>query len=282
MRRALLSVSFAILAVGMAACASPTTPSSQPSSPAAGSPSTNPCTTSPPVTTAGTLTVGTSYPYYQPFKTGPKDNPTGFEADVAHEIAKRLNLATVAWSVATFESLYAPGPKKWDFAMDEISYTAPRAQVVDFSDPYYTIQQGLLVKKGTPIESAHSIADLKTYHFGAQTGTTGLDFIKNTIKPAKVSQYNDTITAGQALSNGQIDAVVIDVPIAIPMTKQFTNLSVIGQFMTNESYAMTFVKGNPLVQCVDQALAAMKQDNTLKTITDKWFPGTTADIPVFQ
>ena len=280
MRRAMLSLSFAVLTVGMAACASPTTAVDHPSP--AGSPSTNPCTTSPPVTTAGTLTVGTSFPYYQPFKTGPKDNPTGFEADVAHEIAKRLNLATVAWSVATFESLYAPGPKKWDLAMDEISYTAQRAQVVDFSDPYYTIQQGLLVKKGTPIESAHSIADLKTYHFGAQTGTTGLDFIKNTIKPAKVSQYNDTITAGQALSNGQIDAVVIDVPIAVPMTKQFTNLAVIGQFMTTESYAMTFVKGNPLVQCVDQALAAMKQDGTLKTITDTWFPGTTADIPVFQ
>ena len=279
MRRALLSLSLAILTLGMAACSSPTTSSS--SSPS-GSPSTNPCTTSPPVTTAGTLTVGTSFPYYEPFKSGPKDNPTGFEADVAHEIAKRLNLGTVAWSVATFESLYAPGPKKWDLAMDEISYTTERAQVVDFSDPYYTIQQGLLVKKGTAIESAHSIADLKTYHFGAQTGTTGLDFIKNTIKPAKISQYNDTITAGQALSNGQIDAVVIDVPIAVPMTKQFTNLAVIGQFMTNESYAMTFVKGNPLVQCVNGALAAMKQDNTLKTITDRWFPGTTADIPVFQ
>src|SRR5207245_3275167 len=108
MRRASLSLSIVILAVGMAACASPTT-TAQPSSPLAGSPSTNPCTTSPPVTTSGTLTVGTSFPYYQPFKSGPKDNPTGFEADVAHEIAKRLNLATVAWSVATFESLYAPG-----------------------------------------------------------------------------------------------------------------------------------------------------------------------------
>src|SRR5713226_7466523 len=137
MRRiAVIAASVALL--GLTAC-STATPTAGSSPSGSVSPSTNPCTTSPPVTTAGTLTVGTSYPYYQPFKTGPKDNPTGFEADVAHEIAKRLNLATVAWSVATFESLYAPGPKKWDFAMDEISYTAPRAQVVDFSDPYYTI-----------------------------------------------------------------------------------------------------------------------------------------------
>ena len=111
---------------------------------------------------------------------------------------------------------------------------------------------------------------------------TGLDFIKKTIKPAKINQYDDTVTAGQALSNGQIDAVVIDVPIAIPMTQQFTNLEVIGQFLTNEGYAMTFEKGGALVACVNQVLAAMKTDGTLKSITDKSFPGTTADIPVFK
>jgi len=281
MRRTVLGLLLAV-AFGSAcsSTATPTGPSSPSGSPSAGS--VNPCTTNPPVKTAGTLTVGTSYPYYQPFKHGPKDNPTGFEADVAHELASRMGLSSVAWSIATFDSLYAPGPKKWDLAMDEISYTAERAKVVDFSDPYYTIQQGLLVKKGTPIESAKTIADLKPYHFGAQTGTTGLDFIKNTIKPAKISQYDDTVTAGQALSNGQIDAVVIDVPIAIPMTQQFSNTEVIGQFLTNESYAMTFEKGNPLVQCVNESLAAMKSDGTLKTLTDKYFPGTTAEIPVFK
>jgi polar amino acid transport system substrate-binding protein len=66
------------------------------------------------------------------------------------------------------------------------------------------------------------------------------------------------------------------------MTQQFTNLEVIGQFLTNESYAMTFVKGNPLVSCVNQALAAMKSDGTLKNLTDQYFPGTTADLPVFK
>src|SRR5207245_9430202 len=138
-----------------------------------------------------------------------------------------------------------------------------------------------LVKKGTRIAGAHTIADLKPYRFGAQTGTTGLDFIKKTIKPAKINQYDDTVTAGQALSNGQIDAVVIDVPIAIPMTQQFKNTQVIGQFLTNESYSMTFEKGNALVPCINQALAAMKSDGSLKSLTDKYFPGTTANIPVF-
>jgi len=260
----------------------PTTTAASSLPPSQGSQSPpNPCSP-PPVNTAGTLTVGTSYPYYKPFKAGPKDNPTGFEGELAHALATQMGLSNVVWSVAPFESLYAPGTKAWDLAMDEISYTTARAQVVDFSDPYYTIQQGLLVKKGTPIASAHTIADLKPYHFGAQTGTTGLDYIKNSIKPAKVSEYDDTVTAGQALSIGQIDAVVIDVPIAIPMTDQFKNTQVIGQFLTNESYNLTFVKGNPLVGCVNAALAALKSDNSLKTLTDKYFPGTTADLPVIQ
>jgi polar amino acid transport system substrate-binding protein len=279
MRRGIRIGWVALFGLVLSACAS--TQTTQPPTSGPSGASVNPCSPAP-VQTAGTLTVGTSYPYYKPFKAGPKDNPTGFEADVAHQIAMRLALANVAWSVATFDSLYAPGPKRWDLAMDEISYTAPRAQVVDFSDPYYTIQQGLLVRTGTPIAGAHAIADLKPYHFGAQTGTTGLDYIKNTIKPAKISEYDDTVTAAQALSNGQIDAVVIDVPIAIPLTQQFPTLQVVGQFMTNESYAMTFVKGNPLVACVDQALAAMKADGTLKMLTGQYFPGTTADIPFFS
>ena len=128
-----------------------------------------------------------------------------------------------------------------------------------------------------------SLSNSEAPCFGAASAwAKARDAIKNTIKPAKVSQYNDTITAGQALSNGQIDAVVIDVPIAIPMTQQFTNLEVIGQFLTNEGYAMTFEKGSPLVACVNQALAAMTSDGTLKSLTDKSFPGTTADIPVFK
>jgi polar amino acid transport system substrate-binding protein len=141
-----------------------------------------------------------------------------------------------------------------------------------------------LVKQFTPITNAHSIADLQPYRFGAQTGTTGLDYIKDTIKPAKVQQYDDTNTAGQALSNGQIDAVVIDVPIAIPMTKQFKNLEVIGQFITNEGYAMTLEKGNPLQACVNSSLDALKQDGTLKTLTDKYFPNEkeAANLPVFE
>jgi polar amino acid transport system substrate-binding protein len=285
MRRSLFAV-LATFVLAAVACSS-TTPSSQPSAPASGtgqSASVNPCVANPPVKTAGVLTAGSSYPYYEPFKKGPRKDPDGFEPDIVKELAKRLNLGSVTWVNAPFESLYAPGSKEYDFAIDQISITDERKQVVDFSDPYYLIQQGLLVKEGSPVADAASIADLKQYRFGAQVGTTGLAFIKDTIQPdSKPQEYNDTNDAAQALSNGQIDAVVIDVPIAIPLAdKQYPDLEVAAQFETNEGYGITFEKGSALLPCVDQALGSMKDDGTLKALQDTWLPELNVDIPVLS
>jgi polar amino acid transport system substrate-binding protein len=281
-----LSAAVLALVIGGVAC-SPTTTTTQPSAPATSPGQTatvNPCVANPPVKTAGVLTAGSSYPYYEPFKKGPRKDPQGFEPDIVKEIAKRLNLATVTWVNAPFESLYAPGAKRYDFAIDQISITPERKQVIDFSDPYYLIQQGLLVKDGSPVASATSIADLKQYKFGAQVGTTGLAFINDKIQPDKKPQeYNDTNDAAQALSNGQIDAVVIDVPIAIPLAdKQYPNLTVAAQFTTNEGYGITFEKGSALLACVDEALAAMKSDGTLQGLQNQWLPELNVDIPVLS
>ena len=231
----------------------------------------------------GTLSVGTSFPYYEPFKSGPRKNPEGFEPDIVQELATRMELSGVAWSIAPFESLYAPGPKKYDFSMDQISITEERAQVVDFSDPYYLIQQGLLVQSGSPIESATTMEDLKQYKFGAQAGTTGLSYIKDTVQPdERPNQYNDTKDAAQALANGQIDAVVIDVPIAIPLTEEYEGTTVAAQFITNEGYGMVFEKGSPLVECVNQALGEMEDDGNLKELQDEWLPELAVDIKVIE
>jgi polar amino acid transport system substrate-binding protein len=230
-----------------------------------------------------TLTVGTSFPYYEPFKSGPRRNPDGFEPDIANELAGRMGLANVAWSIHSFESLYAPGSKDYDFSMDQISITEDRAQVVDFSEPYYKIQQGLLVQEGTPIEEAFTIDELKQYKFGAQAGTTGLTYIRDVIQPDdQPNQYNDTKDAAQALANGQIDAVVIDVPIAIPLTEDYAGTTVAAQFITDEGYGMVFEKGSPLVDCVNEALQAMTDDGTLQQLQDEWLPELAVDIKVIE
>lgn len=232
---------------------------------------------------SGTLTVGTSFPYYEPFKSGPKKDPAGFEPDIVADLAQRMGLSNVAWSIHSFESLYAPGSKSYDFSMDQISITEDRAKVVDFSDPYYRIQQGLLVREGEPIEDAATIDELKQYKFGAQAGTTGLSYIKDVIQPDdQPNQYNDTKDAAQALANGQIDAVVIDVPIAIPLTQDYEGTTVAAQFITDEGYGMVFEKGSPLVQCVNQALGEMEDDGTLKQLQDEWLPELAVDIKVIE
>jgi polar amino acid transport system substrate-binding protein len=276
MRRFLIGLASALV---FAACAPV-----EESQPPAQSPGEDACATENlAVKETGTLTVGTSYPYYEPFKKGPKKDPAGFEPDIVTELAGRMGLSNVAWSIASFESLYAPGSKKYDFSMDQISITEDRAQVVDFSEPYYRIQQGLLVQDGTPIQSAATMDELKQYKFGAQAGTTGLTYIRDVIQPdEQANQYNDTKDAAQALANGQIDAVVIDVPIAIPLTEDYAGTTVAAQFITDEGYGMVFEKGSPLVECVNEALQAMTDDGTLQQLQDEWLPELAVDIKVIE
>ena len=227
---------------------------------------------------AGVLTVGAEFPA-PGFLNPPRTNPTGFEADVANEIAKRLGLQTVTWAETPFTSLFSPAPKKFDFDINEITITPERQKVVDFSVPYFDANQALLVHKGTPIEGAKTLADLKQYQLGGQATTTGVDYIKKTIKPTKKPrEYSTTGAAAQALVVKQIDAFVIDVPIAAALVKQYPkDLTIVGQFITNEQYGILFQKGSKLKPAVDKALNDMKADGTLKKLQNKWFPGT-ADL----
>jgi polar amino acid transport system substrate-binding protein len=224
----------------------------------------------------GVLLVGAEFPA-PGFLNPPRSNPTGFEADVANEIAKRLGLDTVKWVDTPFTSLFSPAPKKFDFDINEITITPERDKVVDFSVPYFDANQALLVHKGTPIEQAKTLADLKGYQHGGQATTTGIDYVKKTIKPTKKPrEYSTTAAAAQALVVKQVDSFVIDVPIAAALVKQYPNdLAIVGQFVTNEKYGILFEQGSKLKADVDKALGAMKDDGTLAKLQDKWFPGTT-------
>jgi polar amino acid transport system substrate-binding protein len=234
---------------------------------------------------AGQLTVGTDNPAYPPWFGGKEKSPwkvsdpysgQGFESAVTYAVAKKLGFAKneVKWIVVPFNTSYAPGKKKFDFDINEISYTPARAKVVAFSNSYYDVAQSIVVKKGTKIASAKSIADLKPYKLGAQIGTTSYQFIKSTIKPSKQPSVFDTNDAAvAALKNGQIDGLVVDLPTAFYVTAaQVPNSEILGQFKstTGEHFGMVFQKGNTLVTCVNSALAQLKSDGTLQQIQDKW------------
>jgi polar amino acid transport system substrate-binding protein len=239
-----------------------------------------------PLVHSGQLTVGTDNPAYPPWFGGtPKDpwkvsdpnSGEGFESAVAYAVAKKLGFAhnDVHWIVVPFNTSFAPGPKKFDFNINEISYTPERAKVVDFSDSYYDVNQSVVAKKGTPIAAAQSSADLQKYKLGAQIGTTSYTYIKDFIKPSKQPAVFDTNDAAvAALKNGQIDGLVVDLPTAFYVTAaQVPNSKIVGQFPTanaGERFGMVFQKGNKLVGCVNHALNQLKSDGTLQQIQEKW------------
>jgi polar amino acid transport system substrate-binding protein len=224
----------------------------------------------------GTLTVATDKPAYPPwFENNQPSNGQGYESAVAYAVAAQLGFAKsgVTWAYEPFNDSYAPGPKKFDFDINEISYSAARAQVVTFSDSYYDVQQSLVALKGSPIVSQHTAAELKNYVYGDQVGTTSLAFINSEIQPTKTPKVFESLNdVKQALQDKQIAALVTDTPTAQYISSSEISGSVmVAQFpSTGEHYGLLFAKGNPLVSCVNKALTTLRGNGTLAKLQAKY------------
>jgi polar amino acid transport system substrate-binding protein len=265
MRKFLVVISLSALLV---ACAEEP---SGPSSSAGGGGGKDPCAAkSLPTVEKGKLTVATDRPAYPPWFKGSPKHYSGYEGEVASEIGKRLKLP-VKWVVEPFNKSFAPGPKDWDFDINQITITEERERAVDFSDGYFDNNQGVLALKGTPVADAKSISDLKGYQYGAQVGTTGLAFINSVIQPdAEPKVFDTTNDAVSALKNSQIDALVTDVVTTVYLRDfEVDNSVVLGQYPKTEQFGMVFEEDSPLVQCVNEALDELKSDGTLKQLEQK-------------
>ena len=266
---------------GLAACSSSTSSGSASGSgaTASASASTASCTYSGvqgELYAKGALTVATDKPAYPPwFENNQPSNGQGYESAVAYAVAAQLGFSKsqVTWAYEPFNDSYAPGPKKFDFDINEISYSAARAQVVTFSDSYYDVQQSLVALKSSPIVSQHTPAELKTYVYGAQVGTTRLAFINTEIQPTKTPKVFESLNdVKQALQDRQIAALVTDTPTAQYISSSEISGSVmVAQFpSTGEHYGLLFAKGNPLVGCVNKALATLRSNGTLAKLQSKY------------
>ena len=234
----------------------------------------------------GVLTVATDKPVYPPWFVDNKPaNGQGYESAVAYAVAAQLGFSKsqVTWAYEPFNSSYAPGPKKFDFDINEISYSPQRAQVVTFSDSYYDVQQALVALKNSPIVTKHSPADLKSYVFGDQVGTTSLQFINSQIQPSQTPKVFETLNdVKQALQTKQIAALVTDTPTAEFITTEIPGSTVVAQFpSTGEHYGLLFAKGNKLVTCVNKALATLKGNGTLAKLTAQYLKDFTS-VPTIQ
>jgi polar amino acid transport system substrate-binding protein len=230
-----------------------------------------------PTHSKGTLTVATDKPAYPPyFEDDEPANGEGFESAVAFAIGKRLGYAPakIEWTVEPFNSSYAPGPKDFDFDVNEISITPPRAKVVDFSAPYYTANQAVVALKDSDAAGASSIADLKDTRIGVQIGTTSLSAVEEVIDPSSSPEVfnssNDVVTA---LKNEQIDAVVVDLPTALYLTAaQVPAATVVGQFSApgGDQWGALLAKGSALTACVSEAVDELRSSGELGKITKRW------------
>ena len=216
---------------------------------------------------------------YEPwFVDDTPENGEGFEGAVAKAVAAKLGFseAEVTWTRVPFNSVFKPTAKNWDFDINEFSITEKRKEAVDFSAPYYDVTQAVVTTKGSKAAGATAVADLKGLTLGAQVGTTSLQAIEDVVAPSKKPRvYNSNNDVVKALENGQIDALVTDLPTAFFMAAaQLDKGKIVGQLPatggTPEQFGLVLDKGSPMTTCVSQAVDALRTDGTLDQLVDQW------------
>ncbi len=235
----------------------------------------------------GVLTVATDSPAYPPYfeHNNPK-NGEGFESAVAYAVAKKLGYAQdkLKWVVEPFDSSYAPGPKSFDFDINEISITPARAKVVTFSTPYYTNPQGILVKANSPLAHATSLAAFKKAKIGVQIGTTSLSAVQSAIKPSNQPDvFNTSNDVVNAFKIGRVNAIIVDLATGFQLTSELKGSTIAGQFNAagGDRWGMLMAQGDPIAGCVDRAVGALRANGTLAALSKRWI-ASAAKVPVLH
>jgi len=239
-----------------------------------------------PLLTSGTFTIATDDPAFEPwFVDNDPTNGKGFEGAVAYAVADKLGFAKddVTWVKAGFNQAVQAGTKTFDVDINQFSITTDRAKAVDFSSPYYSAAQAIITLKDSKFAGATSLAELKDATLGAQVATTSLEAIKQIAPSSDPLVYDDTTKAAQALQNGQVDAVVADLPSAYYLTAaELDGATIVGQFQPStgesEKFGLLLAKDSKLTPCVSLAVDALAEDGTLADLEKEWLTQAT-DVP---
>ena len=295
MRRTRLVLVPVAAALLLAACGSSgsggTTSSSTASSSESASESASPSSTCSPESlqtlNPGKLVIATGDPAFPPWVLDDKpESGKGFEAAVAYAVAKQLGYAEgdVSWIRTTFDGAIAPGPKTFDFNIQQYSITEDRKKAVDFSSGYYSLTQAVITNKGSKIANAKSVTELKDAKLGAAVGTTSLTAIEEQIQPTEKAQvFNDNSAAVTALKNKQIDGIVVDLPTAFYLTAvEIDGGLIVGQLPDSadneEQLGLLLAKDSPITQCVTEAVDALREDGTLASLETEWLANQGAPV----
>jgi polar amino acid transport system substrate-binding protein len=238
--------------------------------------------------TSGKLTIATGQPAYSPWVIDNKpQNGEGFEAAVAYAVASKLGFAKkdVVWTRTTFDAAIAPGPKTFDFNLQQFTITGQRKKAVDFSAPYYQTSQAIVTTSGSPAASVTTLAGLKKIKIGVAEGTTTYTLLKKDVGGSNIEVFNSNDDAVLALKSGQIDALATDLPTAFYLAESEVKKGVVsGQFADTtggDEFGLVLPKGSPNTAKVSAAVNAIRKDGELAAITKKWL-SSTVNVPVFN
>lgn len=220
------------------------------------------------VITEGTLTVGTDTPF-PPFEIGQPPNISGYDIDVLNAVAEQLGL-TAEYTDTSFDTIFRDvAAGQYDIAAAASTITPGRQKTVNFSDPYYEAQQALLVTEGSDIASVDDLSDAIV---GAQDGTTGEAYANDETDASEVRGFPEGPDAVSALITGQVDAVIIDQPVAVDALEKQGGVEIAEEIPTNELYGFAMSKENPaLLEAVNGALQTLKDDGAITDLYEQYF-----------
>jgi polar amino acid transport system substrate-binding protein len=216
----------------------------------------------------GTLTVGTDTPF-PPFEIGQPPNISGYDIEVMNAVAEDLGL-TAEYTDTGFGTIFRDTANgQFDTAAAASTITKGRENAVDFTAPYYEAQQALLVPEDSDIAS---VDDLSGAIVGAQDGTTGETYANDETDASEVRGFPEGPNAVSALVTGQVEAVIIDQPVAVDAVEKQGGVEIVEEIATNELYGFAVAPDNDaLREAMDEALATIKQDGTLDELYEKYF-----------
>jgi polar amino acid transport system substrate-binding protein len=216
----------------------------------------------------GQLLVGTDTPF-PPFEIGQPPNITGYDIEVMNAIVENLGLE-VTYQDTAFDTIFRDvANAQFDITAAATTITPERQQKVNFSDPYYEAQQALLVEEGSDIRSVDQLGGTVV---GAQDGTTGETYANDQTDASEVRGFPEGPDAVAALTTGQVEAVIIDQPVAVDAIEKQGGVEIVQTIPTNELYGFAMAKDKTaLLDAVNQALRQLKDDGTIAELYQKYF-----------
>lgn len=220
--------------------------------------------------TEGELLVGTDAPF-PPFEIGTPDSGefSGYDIEVMNAIADKLGVEPT-YQNTSFNTIFRDtAAGQFDIAAAASTITPEREQTVTFSDPYYEAQQALVVTTDSDIAS---VDDLSGVIVGTQDGTTGETYANDETEASEVRGFPQGPDAIAALTTGQVDAVIIDQPVAVDAEEENSDVTLVEEIQTDELYGFPMAPDNSaLIEAVNGALDDLKSDGTIDKLYEKYF-----------